>query len=60
MKLPLMRDASERPLDNIAEDGGFCAIFRRIACVGDSLSSGEFEQVDAEGKKSYHDMFEYS
>jgi len=60
MKLPMMRDPNERPLDNIAEDGGFSALFRRIACVGDSLSSGEFEQVDAEGKKTYHDMFEYS
>ena len=60
MKMPLMRDPNERPLDNIVDDGGFAAIFRRIACVGDSLSSGEFEQVDAEGKKSYHDMFEYS
>ena len=60
MKLPLMRDPNERPLDNIVDDGGFSAIFRRIACVGDSLSSGEFEQVDAEGKKSYHDMYEYS
>ena len=60
MKMPLMRDPNERPLDNIVDDGGFAAIFRRIACVGDSLSSGEFEQVDAEGKKSYHDMYEYS
>ena len=60
MKMPLMRDPNERPLDNIVDDGGVAAIFRRIACVGDSLSSGEFEQMDAEGKRSYHDMFEYS
>lgn len=33
----------EKPLDNIPSDGGYTAIFRTIACVGDSLSSGEFE-----------------
>ena len=36
----------EKPLDKIADDGGFCAIFRSI---GDSLSSGEFQTKDAEG-----------
>ena len=50
----------EKPLDRIPSDGGFCAIFRTIACVGDSLSSGEFESSDAEGHAGYHDMFEYS
>ena len=52
--------ADEKPLDTLVTDGGFCGIMRTIACVGDSLSSGEFEQLDAEGKKSYHDMFDYS
>ena len=33
----------EKPLDRVVDDGGMCAIFRSIACVGDSLSSGEFE-----------------
>ena len=51
---------AEKPLDNLVEDGGFVKIFRKIAYVGDSLSSGEFEAVDANGKRSYHDMFEYS
>lgn len=60
MELPIMRDPNERPLDRVPEDGGMCAIFRRIACVGDSLSSGEFEQINAEGQRTYHDMFEYS
>ena len=32
----------EKPLDRILNDGGFCGIFRTIACIGDSLSSGEF------------------
>ena len=53
-------DPNEKPLDNLVEDGGFAKIFRRIAYVGDSLSSGEFEAVDATGKRTYHDMFEYS
>ncbi len=50
----------EKPLDNLVTDGGLCGIFRTIACVGDSLSSGEFESLDDEGKKDYHDMYEYS
>lgn len=50
----------EKPLDNLVTDGGFCSIFRSIACVGDSMSSGEFEGTDAEGNRTYHDMFEYS
>lgn len=50
----------EKPLDNIPEDGGFCGIFRTIGCIGDSLSSGEFETRDSEGKPGYHDLYEYS
>ena len=53
-------DVNEKPLDRMVYDGGFCGIFRNIACVGDSLSSGEFEGTNAEGNKTYHDMFEYS
>ena len=51
---------NEKPLDRIATDGGFCSIFRTIGCVGDSLSSGEFESIDEEGKKHYHDFYDYS
>ena len=51
---------NEKPLDRIVTDGGFCAIFRTIACIGDSLSSGEFETVAANGSRGYHDMYEYS
>lgn len=51
---------NERPLDRIPEDGGFCSIFRTFACVGDSLSSGEFQLPREDGKWSFHDMFEYS
>ena len=51
----------ELPLDHIPADGaGFTGIFRTIGCIGDSLSSGEFESLDEEGKKGYHDYFEYS
>lgn len=44
-----------KPIPN----GGFCAIFRRIGCIGDSLSSGEFES-QINGIKGYHDYYEYS
>ena len=56
----MFHNPEEKPLDSIPDDGGFCGIFRTIACVGDSLSSGEFEAVDENGGKSYHDMFDYS
>ena len=51
---------AEKPLERLVQNGGFARIFKSIACVGDSLSSGEFESVDSEGVKHYHDMFEYS
>lgn len=51
---------NEKPLDRIVTDGGFCSIFRTIACIGDSLSSGEFESVKSDGGKRYHDFYEYS
>ena len=60
MDITKMFSETEKPLDNLVTDGGFCKIFRTIGCVGDSLASGEFETIDAEGKKSYHDLFEYS
>lgn len=51
---------NEKPLDRICRDGGFTSIFRTICCVGDSLSSGEFEATAADGGTLYLDMFEYS
>lgn len=51
---------NEKPLDNIVEDGGYCSIFRTMGFIGDSLSSGEFEAIDKDGNKSYHDIFDYS
>lgn len=50
----------EGPLDDLKTDGGLCGIFRTMGCIGDSLSSGEFEELDAEGVKHYHDYYEYS
>jgi len=50
----------ENPLDNLVSDGGFCGIFRTIGCIGDSLSSGEFETRDEDGILGYHDFYEYS
>lgn len=50
----------EKPLEELINDGGFTSIFRTMGFVGDSLSSGEFEAVNAKGETTYHDMFEYS
>lgn len=50
----------EKPLDNLVSDGGFCKIFRTIACIGDSLSSGELESTCPQAGKGYHDFYEYS
>ena len=53
--------ADERPLDSYPADGGFVGILRTIACVGDSLSSGEFEVMHpTAGTKMYLDRFDYS
>lgn len=46
-------------LDNLRYDGGMTAVFRRIGCVGDSLSAGEFEH-DVKGIKGFWDNYQYS
>ncbi len=54
-------DPNEKPLDRLVSDGGFCGIFRTMACIGDSLSSGELQSFDSETEKvGYHDYFDYS
>lgn len=53
-------DESEKPLESLVSGGGMCGIFRTLGCIGDSLSSGEFQSRDAEGKPGYHDLYEYS
>ena len=50
----------EQPLEQFVANGGFCSIFRRIGCIGDSLSSGEFESVSPTGEVEYHDFYDYS
>lgn len=50
----------EKPLDKLVDSYSNTSIFRKIAFIGDSLSSGEFETHDEEGKTGYHDLFEYS
>lgn len=56
----MLCDCDEKPLETLVNNGGYTAIFRRIGVVGDSLSSGEFESLDENGIKGYHDYFEYS
>lgn len=53
-------DKAEKPLDSIVTDGGYVGIFRTIACVGDSLASGEFESTREDGTTAYHDFYDYS
>ncbi len=50
----------EQPLDNLKPDGGFVKTFRTIACVGDSLSSGELVSTNENGGNVYNDLYEYS
>ncbi len=52
--------AGEKPLQSLVPDGGMVGIFRDIACIGDSLASGEFESTNWDLNYGYHDKFEYS
>lgn len=54
-----VRKENEHPLENLVNNGGYSAVFRTIASVGDSMDSGEFESFES-GKAIYHDMYEYS
>lgn len=60
MGINMADTSAEKPLERILNDGGLCGIFRTIGCIGDSLSSGEFESMDETGQKGYHDYYEYS
>lgn len=51
---------NEKPLERFVSNGGYARIFRTIACIGDSLSSGEFESINEDGTHGYHDKYEYS
>lgn len=52
--------AKERPLERLVEGYSFTGIFRKVAFIGDSLSSGEFEAYDKAGNRYWRDMFPYS
>ena len=54
-----MKQEGEKPLDNLVQNGGFCGIFRKIACIGDSLSSGEFQSYENDSH-GFHDFYDYS
>lgn len=50
----------ELPLDTLKPDGGLVKSLRSIACVGDSLSSGELVSTNEKGENVYNDIYEYS
>ena len=56
----IMDTSNENPLETLVTNGGFCGILRKVGCIGDSLSSGEFESLNENGNKGYHDMYDYS
>jgi len=51
---------NEKPLANLVDGYSHTSIFRTMAFVGDSLSSGEFQVRDKGGRHRYFDMYEYS
>lgn len=51
---------NRKPLENLVEGYSNTSVFHTMAFIGDSLSSGEFETVDADGNRGYYDMYEYS
>ncbi len=56
----LYTNVNEKPLDTLPQGISNTAVFRKIAFIGDSLSSGEFESRDKDGNNGYHDFYEYS
>ena len=51
---------NEKPLDRLVDGYSNTSVFRTMAFVGDSLSSGEFEIRNEGEKTKYYDMYEYS
>ena len=49
----------EKPLTNLVGGYSNTAIFRTVAFIGDSLSSGEFQTLRPDGSYGYHDLYEY-
>ena len=54
-----MEKFNENPLKELIGDGGFTAIFRTRAVIGDRLSSGEHTGFDGK-TTTYNDYYEYS
>lgn len=52
-------DQNEKPLDRLVDGYSHTSVFRKIAFVGDSLSSGAFEVIKDE-KKCGYDFYDYS
>lgn len=50
----------EKPLERLVDGYSLTSVFRKIAFIGDSLSSGEFETRNGQGNACNYDMFEYS
>ena len=59
-KNELFIGADEKPLDRLVDGYSNTSIFHTIGFIGDSLSSGEFESRNEEGKPGYHDYYDYS
>ncbi|MBQ0111094.1 MAG: SGNH/GDSL hydrolase family protein [Oscillospiraceae bacterium] len=54
-------DENEKPLDNPVIGGGYVGILRKIAFIGDSLSSGEFEiYKETNNERVCIDNYDYS
>ena len=51
---------NEKPLEKLVGAYSNTSIFRTIACVGDSLSSGEFELHNENGDRYLQGMLDYS
>lgn len=50
----------EKPLDRLVDGYSHTSVFRTMAFIGDSLSSGEFETRNEKGEPGWHDLYEYS
>ncbi|GEM_PF-1114611 len=55
-KAPFYPQQPATPLEDIpwVEDGGLVSLFRTVGCIGDSLSSGDFESTDHNKAMGYH------
>ncbi|MBR3803979.1 MAG: SGNH/GDSL hydrolase family protein [Clostridia bacterium] len=51
---------NEKPLERLVQGYSHTQVFRKIAFVGDSLSSGEFQMLKEDGTWGYYDLYEYS